>query len=96
MLQKTLLKRSYKFQRKANVLLQKTIETKFNPKIKYLDHRRFLGINCRKLWKMTSFTNILQQDGVHLKVPLYNKMISILIKRFLLREPANNYTSGPG
>ena len=85
-----------KFQRKANVLLQKTIETKFNPNIKYLDHRRFLGINSQKIWKMSSYKNILQQDGVHLRVPLYNKMISILVKRFLLREPANNYTSGPG
>ena len=84
------------FQRKANVLLQKSIETKLNFKIKYLDHRRFLGINFRKIWKLTSYKNILHQDGVHLRVPLYKRMISVLAKRFLLREPANNCTSGPG
>ena len=54
------------FQRRANVLLQKTVETKFILNVRYLDHRQFLGINFRKIWKMSSYKNILQKDGVHL------------------------------
>ena len=85
------------FQRKANVLLQKSIESKETKlRIQYLDHRRFLGINFRKIWKITSYKKIMHQDGVHLQEPLYRKMISVLAKKFLLREPANNCTSGPG
>ena len=76
------------FQRKANVLLQKTIETRIIHNVRYLDHRRFLGINFRKIWKMSSYKNILQQDGVHLITPLYNRIMSIFFKRFLLQATA--------
>ena len=85
------------FQRKANVLLQKSIESNETKlRIQYLDHRRFLGINFRKIWKITSYKKVMHKDGVHLKEPLYKKMISVLAKKFLLRAPANNCTSGPG
>ena len=63
------------FQKRANALLQKTIETKFIHNIRYLDPRRFLGINFRKIWKISLYKNILQKDGVHLITPFYNRIM---------------------
>ena len=84
------------FQRRANVLLQKTIETRFIHNVRYLDHRRFLGINFRKIWKMSLYKNILQKDRVHLLTPFYNRIMSIFLRRFMLLATAKLCTSGPG
>ena len=85
-----------RFQKRANFLLQKTIESRSCHNVRYLDHRQYLGINFRKIWKMSLYKNILQKDGVHLFSHFYNRMMFIFLKRFLLRATATLYTSGPG
>ena len=68
------------FQQTINLKLQKILKPV--PNITVLDHRRFLGFNFRKIWKISKYNKILSQDGVHLNPILYNKMVLIFSERF--------------
>ena len=85
---KHLFKGLARFQQLVNIKLHKILNTE--PNITVLDHRRFLGFNFRKIWKIAKYSQILSHDGVHLKSMLYNKMVLIFSEKFCHWTPAVN------